>query len=220
MSKFTKLVQRRAKTVGCGIILFSMVLVIIGVILMIINVVNKAEALELSNYSSAPTVTTTTTATKKEIEKINVVVHPLYDIPLSDNLQRYITEECDGTGIDPTIIFAMIERETNYDAQAIGDDGESYGIMQIKAKYHYQRMVELKCTNLLDPYQNVTVGIDILCEKLNKYGNMQMALVSYNAGSGGAYEHYFSKGVYSSDYSRAVMERANELKGGAPYAVQ
>lgn len=222
MSKFRKLIQEKAKEIGCATLLFQAILSIISIVIIIICALHVPEVYgRPKEEPSEPTTTsTTTTTTTAKAEEVKVVLCAVYDVPLSADLQRHITETCEAKGIDPTIIFAMIERETNYDADAIGDGGESYGIMQIKAKYHYERMLDLNCTDLLDPYQNVTVGVDILCELLSKYGDTEMALCAYNAGCGGAYEHYFSKGVYSSGYSRAVMERANELKGGVTYAVQ
>lgn len=223
MKKYIKLFMQRARQIGCATILFQAVLSILCIVLIIIGIIRIPDVLEAPDEEQSVTTvhtTTTTVPVAKKVEEIKVAVYPRYDIPLSDELQMFISEKCESSGIDPTIIFAMIERETNYNAKAMGDGGESYGIMQIKAKYHTERMVDLNCTDLLDPYQNVTVGIDILCELLSKYDDMEMALCAYNAGESGAYEHYFSKGVYSSRYSKAVIERAKELKGGVTYAVQ
>lgn len=138
-----------------------------------------------------------------------------YDIPLDEELQLFVIEEAEAHGIAPEIIFAMIERESNYKADAIGDNGKSFGLMQIQVKWHYERMQKLGCTDLLNTEQNIKVGIDILAELVEKYeGNIEMALVAYNCGSSGANKNFFQYGVYSSEYSTAVLERANEIKGG------
>ena len=138
-----------------------------------------------------------------------------YDVPLDEEVQLFVIEEAEAHGIAPEIIFAMIERESNYKADALGDNGNSYGLMQIQARYHYERMSELGCTDLLNAEQNIKVGIDILAELVEKYeGDIEMALVAYNCGSSGAYRNFFQYGVYSSNYSVAVLERANEIKGG------
>ena len=134
-------------------------------------------------------------------------------IPLDTELQNYIVETSNSYGIDPSIIMAMIYRESGFSIEAIGDGGQSYGLMQIKKCYHLDRMESLGATNLLDPYQNVTVGIDFLSELLGKYdGNIGMALTAYNCGATGAYNNYFSQGVYANDYARAVMEKCRELQ--------
>ncbi len=106
------------------------------------------------------------------------------EIPLDTELQEFIVERCSEYNIRPAIIFAMCQRESQYTVDAIGDGGDSYGLLQIQPRWHYGRMLELESTNLLDPYHNVTVGIDILAELIEKYDEkICAALVAYNAGS-------------------------------------
>lgn len=126
------------------------------------------------------------------------------DIPLDVQLQEYIVKTSEQNGIDPAIIMALIDRESEYKPDIIGDYGESYGLCQIQPKWHYKRMVKLGCTDLLNPYHNVTVCIDYLCELLNKYGDMAKALTAYNRG------HY--NGTVT-EYAKAVLEKAGELNG-------
>ena len=124
-------------------------------------------------------------------------------VPLDKELQDYIIRESEQKGIDPAIVMAMIHRESDYRADTIGDNGDSYGLMQIQPKWHSKRMERLGCTELLDPYHNVTVGIDYLAEKLGQYdGDMAKALVAYNQGS--------YKGTVTA-YAKAVLEKAGEL---------
>lgn len=128
-----------------------------------------------------------------------------YDIPLDRDLQRHITEICDENGINPKLVFALIERESNYNPNAIGDEGTSFGLMQVREMFHKDRMEKLCVEDLLDPYQNVIVGIDILKEKLDMYDTTYEALTAYNAGDTGAYELYFSKGIEGNDYAYEVV---------------
>lgn len=128
-----------------------------------------------------------------------------YDIPLDKDLQRHITEICDVNDIDPKLVFAVIERESQYNPNVIGDSGESFGLMQVQPKWHEARMERLGVTDLLDPYQNVLVGIDYLAECVREYKTVEDALTVYNAGANGAYELYFSKGIVS-PYALDVME--------------
>ena len=53
---------------------------------------------------------------------------------------------------------------------------------------------------------------DSLTEKLNKFGNISMALMAYNAGDSGANKHWFSKGIYTNKYSQKVMNYAATLE--------
>jgi soluble lytic murein transglycosylase-like protein len=126
-----------------------------------------------------------------------------YNVPLTAELQRHIILVSEKNGIDPTIVFAMAKRESNYRANAVGDGGESVGLLQIQSKWHWERMQELGCTNLLDPFQNVTVGVDYLAELLDRYGDIGKALTAYNRGS--------YKGTVT-EYARDIITMASELE--------
>lgn len=140
-------------------------------------------------------------------------VEKSYSVPLETDIQRRIKEICMEEAIDPTVILAIIDVESSFDPKAMGDGGNSFGLMQIQPRWHSKRMEALGVVDLLDPKQNVAVGIDILAELVAKYdGDIEMALVAYNAGPTGAYRHWFSRGVYSSDYSEKVLEISAKLK--------
>ena len=115
-------------------------------------------------------------------------------------------------GIDPAIVFAIIERESEFNAAAIGDGGKSYGLMQVQPRWHEERMDKHGVTDLTNPYQNVSVGIDYLAELTNKYdGNIEKALIAYNTGATGAHRDYFSKGIYSNEYSKDIISNSEKL---------
>ena len=135
-----------------------------------------------------------------------------YDVPLTEDLQDIIIDISEKRGVDPALVIAVIEKESGYKPDASGDNGRSQGLMQIWRSFHEQRMEKLGAVNLYDPRDNVIVGIDILAEKLDKYEDVEKALIAYNAGDAGAKKHYFSKGVYSNSYSRAVMEIAEKIR--------
>lgn len=136
----------------------------------------------------------------------------LYDIPLSDDLQIFITRKCEEYHIDPELIFAMIARESTYNPNAMGDNGRSYGLMQIQLRYVRERMDKLGCTDLLDPYDNVTVGIDLIAEYIDKGYGLEWALMAYNGGEGYAYQ--MRADGYVSNYARSVIANAEAMKGG------
>ena len=136
-----------------------------------------------------------------------------WDVPLEKDLQLFIASLCEEVSIEPELVLAMIEKESQWNPEAVGDGGRSFGLMQVQRWCHKDRMNRLGCDDLLDPYQNVLVGIDILAEKMAKYDTIGEALTAYNAGDSGAYEHYFSKGIYANDYAKQVLVRAEELKG-------
>lgn len=129
----------------------------------------------------------------------------LYDVPLAADLQNHVAITCEAHHIDPAVVVAMIWQESSFDANTIGDGGESFGLMQVQPKWHYQRMQALGCPDLLDPFQNVTVGVDYLAECLDRYdGDLAAALVAYNQG-------HFNGTV--TDYALSVLDKAAELRG-------
>lgn len=141
-----------------------------------------------------------------EEEPCPLIVSTFYDVPLDTELQAHIINECGGYGIDPAIVFAMIERESGFRADAVGDNGKSFGLMQIMEKWHEERMEKLGVTDLLNPHENVLVGIDYLAEMLNRDKGIEWALAAYNAGASGA-----NKG-YGADYAKGVLERSEEIR--------
>ena len=138
----------------------------------------------------------------------------LWAVPLEEDLQLHIADLCEEYHIQPELVLAVIEQESQYKPEAIGDSGNSLGLMQIQPRWHSERMQQLGCDDLLDPYQNVTVGVDILAEKLAK-GSTTWALMAYNGGNQYA-DAMQGRGVVS-EYAEAVIMLAEELKGGVEY---
>lgn len=131
-----------------------------------------------------------------------------FDVPLSEELQEHIFAECEKHNITPEIVISMIEQESDYDSDAIGDGGNSKGLMQIQEKWHKERMDKVGCTDLLDPFQNVTVGIDYLAELKDRNDDLYWVLMAYNGGP-----VYANKTENISDYALEVSARAEELEG-------
>lgn len=187
-------------------------------ILVAIDVAGAIQPETTYEPTSEPTVAETTEATQIPTETTQPVTEPpvteettateppviLYDVPLSEDLQLHIIGLCEEYHIDPAIILAMCFRESSYNPSAIGDSGNSLGLMQIQPRWNQERMQELGCMDLLDPYQNVTVGVDILAWQLDRYdGDLAKALVAYNQG-------HFNGTV--TQYAKEVLAKAEEIK--------
>lgn len=128
----------------------------------------------------------------------------LYDVPLDAELQFHIIGLCEERGIDPAIVMAMIWKESRFHADSVGDGGNSLGLMQVQPRWHSKRMEKLGCDDLLDPHQNVVVGIDYLAACIHRYdGDVAKALVAYNQG------HY--NGTVTA-YAKSVLAKAEELR--------
>lgn len=131
----------------------------------------------------------------------------LYNVPLDEELQLHIIGEAEKAGIDPAIVFAIAKKESTYNATAVGDGGDSIGLLQVQPYWHSGRMERLGCTDLLDPYQNVTVAVDYLSEQLSRYGSMGAALTAYNQG------HYNGTVTQYAQTVLAYAEQINNERG-------
>lgn len=156
-------------------------------------------------------------------EPIDEIIEPepkidIYPVDLDADLQQYIIKTCKEYQINPSIVIAMCFYESSFNADAVGDNGEGMGLMGINPRWCWPEMEKLNCPDMRDPYQNVTVGIDILAQKMVKYdGNPEMALMSYNAGDAGAHRLWFDKGIYSTTYSSNIMNMSFALDNGEEF---
>lgn len=133
-----------------------------------------------------------------------------YDVPLDADLQNHIITLCDTENIDPALVMAVIGVESNYNAEAIGDNGRSYGLMQVQTEWHQARIERLKTSDMLNPYDNVTVGIDILAEKISKDKGIEWALMAYNGGN--SHADMMKETGQLSEYAETVIKLWQELK--------
>lgn len=153
-----------------------------------------------------------TEAEAKTIESTPPPQEQKYDVPLSDELQSHIKNVCEMYELDVPLTLAVIGMESNYRCEAVGDNGESYGLMQIQPKWHKARMDRLGVTDLMDPYQNVLVGIDILAEKVHKNKGYEWALMAYNSGHQQA---DFNKNIgVISEYAETVLKIKEDIENG------
>ena len=150
-------------------------------------------------------------AVSNAVDNSRAIQTSLFNVPLDAALQKHIVTVCEAYQVDPALVISIIKQESEYNPLAIGDNGASEGLMQIKRQYQGERMGRLGCNNLFDPKQNILVGIDLLAELLNTYETTEMALMVYNAGATGAHTYWFSNGIYSTEYSQSVLHMTAEL---------
>lgn len=128
-------------------------------------------------------------------------------IPLSARFQRYIDEKCKDYGLSTNVVMGVIKKESSFNTTIMGDNGEAYGLMQVQKKWHRSRMRKLGVTDLLECYNNVSVGIDYLAELYRANGgNWHKTLMAYNGGQA------YANRRTSTYYSRTVMKYAEQFK--------
>lgn len=133
-----------------------------------------------------------------------------YDIPLDDETQEYAQDICEKYGFPYyDIIAAMIFTESGCREKIVSSTND-YGYMQINACNHRWLADELGITDFLDGRQNIEAGVYIIQGLYHKYEDIGKALMAYNCGEGGA-ANLWAQGVYSTQYSRLIQQRAAEL---------
>lgn len=134
-------------------------------------------------------------ADKKAVEFIN------------SSLGEWVIEYSVSKDIDPFLIFAIAERESGLNPNAVGDNGASLGLMQIQPRWSRERMKRLEVADLREPRGCVKVAIDILLEYKEKDSDLYFVLMSYNGGMA-----YAKRNIDTpSDYAVKVSDRAVEL---------
>lgn len=127
-------------------------------------------------------------------------------------VQVYIWSLCKELDLNYYVIIAQIERESGYRWNATGDSGNSKGYMQIYEKWNKDRMEAEGVTDLYDPYGNIRVGLSLMAElKEKSNGDYHYMLMSYNMGEGKCKARN-REGVYSTAYSRGILQRAQEIE--------
>ena len=153
------------------------------------------------------------TATPEPTPEATDATKLLVSVPLDAETQTAIFELC---GSDPDTfcaVMAISKTESNFDTDAVGDNGVSIGMAQINTTWQTGRMESLGVTDLTAPVQCATVCLDYLRELSEDYGfgwvEDHGLYLAYNMGPGGA-RNAINSGVSSSKYSRAVLSAYGE----------
>lgn len=130
------------------------------------------------------------------------------DVPMTEEDQKEIFDICNDYKIAYTLVMAMIEHESDFDASARSKTGDS-GLMQIN-DCNSARLAEMGFKDLFDTRENVEAGVYMLRELFDKYGEAEAVLMCYNMGETGAAE-LWDAGIFSSTYSSEIMAREAEF---------
>ena len=126
---------------------------------------------------------------------------------MNSSLGEWIIEYSGSKDIDPFLIFAIAERESGLNPNAVGDNGASIGLMQIQPRWSRERMKSLGVADLKEPRGCVKVAIDILLGYKEKDSDLYFVLMAYNGGMAYAKRNTNTPSAYALE----VSERAIEL---------
>ena len=110
--------------------------------------------------------------------------------------------------ICPELLQAIAERESSLRIYAT--NGTCKGLMQIREKWHRDRMERLGVTNIYDGYSNILLAADYLAELAQENGDLYYVLMRYNMKKSTA-DKLYEAGEYT-DYAVEIAERAAELE--------
>jgi soluble lytic murein transglycosylase-like protein len=82
-------------------------------------------------------------------------------------------------GVDPMLVRALIQVESNYKARAKSHRG-AMGLMQLMPA----TAREYRVRNPYDPKSNIAAGVKHLRSLIDRLGGVDLALAAYNAGEG------------------------------------
>ena len=97
-----------------------------------------------------------------------------------DGVEKLVREAAERHRMDPALVRAVIETESNWNPKAYSHKGAG-GLMQL-IPTTAQRY---GAYDIFDPQQNIDAGVKYLRTLLERYnGNLDLALAAYNAGEG------------------------------------
>jgi soluble lytic murein transglycosylase-like protein len=101
--------------------------------------------------------------------------------PAQLSVAQMIVATADQYGVPPELALGIAAHESGFNPSAVNSTGGAAGVMQILPS----NWASLGITDPLDAQQNITGGVSMLAQLLQKYnGNQTLALWAYSNGSG------------------------------------
>lgn len=105
--------------------------------------------------------------------------HPEMSID-RDGAEKLVKEAAERHNVDPALVRAVIETESNWNPSAYSRKGAG-GLMQLIPSTAQR----YGANDVFNPQQNIDAGVKYLKSLLERYnGNLDLALAAYNAGEG------------------------------------
>ncbi len=101
-----------------------------------------------------------------------------------------------------TLCLALMYHESRFTVNIVSETND-HGLMQINGSNFNWLKKELGISSLDDPYDNIDCGVHLICRLVDKYKDVETALVCYNRGEGNK--------APTSSYSRGVLADMEKL---------
>lgn len=208
-TELAKKLKHYLKTAICiAAVTVSTVISISGLTMALVNSTKDDTTAEVTQQSSTPVATQAPSVPESTIDPITEISDTTEryvlteDIPLAFEYQRAMQDACEKYNVPYALALAVAECESSFNLEA--DSGTCWGVMQIHP-INYPRLRE----NGIEPTEyegNITAGVFMLGELLDKYADTHKALMAYNCGETGA-KRLWNQGYFTSKYSRKVVEK-------------
>jgi soluble lytic murein transglycosylase-like protein len=96
-----------------------------------------------------------------------------------------VLAESDRAGLDPLLVLAVIHVESSFEPKAESRAG-AVGLMQVRRPTLREELgrSRIRFSDAFDPLTNVQAGVRYLRRMLDRFGELDLALMAYNAGPG------------------------------------
>jgi soluble lytic murein transglycosylase len=109
------------------------------------------------------------------------ILRVIFPVAYWDSIKRHAA----ANGLDPYLVAALVAQESTFTAD-VKSYANAYGLMQLLpgTARQYARKLQMTYSSrlLTDPESNIRMGTAYLADKVREFGNVHMALASYNAG--------------------------------------
>lgn len=196
--------------IAVTLLLISFVCVVWMFVLDVISTIDERE-MRMQNERRCENQTDAHTTREENLKNDRTEVGEYKDlgawIPLEKSQKNWLITYCAEYGTDICLALAVMEIESDFDAEAVGAAGE-VGMFQLLPGENDAYFAELEAATGYDPRTeagNIACGCWKLAELEKKYGDIEKVAMAYNMGMTGA-ERAWDRGVTRTAYSMAVAD--------------
>ena len=142
-------------------------------------------------------------------------------LPIRRELQEYTYARCRELDLDYPLVLALMWKESRFKEHAVNintNGTQDSGIMQINDVNRNWLYTEFGIDNLMDPYQNIQAGTEMLSRFTKKHGSHN-ALLAYQFGEEGMLEK-LSQGVSTTRQIEQLYAKRDEYSALLAQAAQ
>ncbi len=156
-----------------------------------------------------------------DVEAFEVAEYLSYRIPFRSDLEllqlsQLIIEKSAEIGVDPTVLLAVIDVESTYNACALSRVGAK-GLMQVMpyrilGREEASKLFAFNSHLIYDPYWNIAFGAQYLGELIQRFDSLETALTAYNMGPTRVAQILDEDGFVSNRYANRVFRRVRVIE--------